>query len=278
MGNGRIWLNILLLAVVAALAALAYLRPGASPGEADRRPLVRPKTTGVDEIRIRPRAGEAIRLRRREGSWRLVEPRAAPADPARARAVAGLLSAVSRGRVRAADGAGDRFGLAEPDVLVTLAGHTFALGDDHPIKRQRYVRVDGGVHLVATRALRRISGKWTDYVSRRLLPAGAEVTRMELPGLTARKGDDGWRAREDGPEPEALARLADAWQHRRAMALEAAEPGDGGPWVRLHIAGRQEPVAYRIRSRDEQLRLYRPGLGLVYRLGGDAAADLLQPE
>lgn len=284
MGRARTWLNVALLALVVLLAALAYFRPGAGPETPERPALTERRPAGVDRLRVEPRQGPAAVLQRDGERWRLREPRAMPAEADAVRRALGLLEAESRAEVQRGDQGLAPYGLAEPDAVLEMGGHRFVIGGRHPMKGQRYVLVDDTLHLVEARRVRRLGEAWTDYASRRLLPAQASAARIELPGATLMRGDGGeWRARAsaEGQEiaPAAARRTAEAWRHRRARGLEAAEPegAEEAPVVQIHLEGREEPLRFRVLEGGEQPRLYRPALGLVYRLGAGGLEALVEP-
>ncbi|MBK1726822.1 DUF4340 domain-containing protein [Halorhodospira neutriphila] len=73
--------------------------------------------------------------------------------------------------------------------------------------------------------------------------------------------------------------LVEARRVRRARGLEAAEPegAEEAPVVQIHLEGREEPLRFRVLEGGEQPRLYRPALGLVYRLGAGGLEALVEP-
>lgn len=277
--RARGWLNLGLLIVVGSLAALAYFRPG-KEGEQSLPQVTGTEKAEVDRIRFEPRKGESLTLVRKQGEWRLSEPRGLPANSGRVASLLGLLSLKSQATVEVEKNRLAELGLKEPEWTAEVGGHRFALGGDHPIKPQRYLRVDQTVHLVSRGAVRSVKSSWSAYASHQLLPAGARLTRLELPEVTLARGKDGgWKA-SDGASLKAKAakETVKAWQERRAFALEAAEDGKGGPTAVLHLRDREEPVSYRVRSTDPQLELVRPDLGLLYRLPKGLVDTLIHPE
>jgi len=278
----RIALNIALLALALALAGLAYLRPGAEPEGSEQPPVTQTDPSAVERIRVVPEAGATTVLQREGGHWRMREPHGIAAAESAVEALLGLLEAESEGRLEVGSGQLDRYGLKDPAVTVEMAGHRFRLGDEHPIEPQRYVQVDGTVHLVQAASLRQVEPAWHHYASRRLVPAGASLVRLELPEASLERVEGGtWQgeASGDGHVTQDGARsTAQAWERARALEVSALE-GDppSGAVVRLHLAERDEPLRYRIERRDEGLRLHRPAPGLSYRLPGGRAEALLDP-
>ena len=277
----RAWLNLGLLALVIALGTIAYLQPGREPAP-EKPALVELSRSEVDRIRVAPRGGEPVVLERSGGSeWQMTVPRGMPADRLKVRTLLDLLGARSQGTVAIPEGKAGDFGLKEPELVLEMGGHRMALGGDHPIRYQRYIRVDDTVHLVNKGAASRLGSDWTAYAHRGLLPPGSEPVRIALPTMTLQKGEDGtWTAAETDADLEqrALKATVDAWRHRRALGIEALK-GDPpkGEQVRVTLSNSEEPLTFVVAARKPELELVRPDLGLTYRLGKGAAPALLEP-
>ncbi|HKJ89296.1 MAG TPA: DUF4340 domain-containing protein, partial [Gammaproteobacteria bacterium] len=192
--TSRAWLNAGLLVVVLVLAGVAYFQPGKQPPP-PKPALTDAKPGKVDHISIRGgKKSPDVELARQGDHWRLTKPKKLAADSRTVHAYLDLLRAKSQGKLDVADKDLGKYGLDDPDLVVELGGHKIALGDRHPIKRQRYVRVDGEVHLVKLSAVRALNKDWTKIASRRLLPEGARITRLDLPKVTLERSDDGaWK-------------------------------------------------------------------------------------
>ncbi|MFB6260929.1 MAG: DUF4340 domain-containing protein [Thiohalorhabdaceae bacterium] len=278
--NVRTWLNIALALIVVALAGVAYLRPGKEPAE-PKPALVKAGPSKVERLALQPAKGEIVQLAREKGRWRLTAPKPLPADGKAVKSVTDLLRAKSQGIVENADPKAAEYGLKEPEWTLQAGGHRIALGGKHPIERQRFVRVDDAVHRVKASALRGIKTDWTGYVSPRLVPPGADLTRVELPRVTLEKTKQGkWRAAGGSglkaSKAEATARM---WRNRRAISIETFE-GDtaSAPSVTLHLATRQEPLRYAVKRGDKRIRLIRTDLGISYGLLAKQGQDLLWPQ
>lgn len=148
------------------------------------------------------------------------------------------------------------------------------------LERQRYLRVDDAVLRVGAAAVRAVKSDWTGYASPRLVPAGARLTRLELPEVTlARKEKGRWRAVAGGELEGARAgAAARAWRKRRALSVKPAS-GDDGPEAKavLHLAGREEPLRYAVHRGDSRVTLRRGDLGVAYELMQRRARELLYP-
>jgi len=295
--NPRTWLNLALLAGVAVLAGVAYWQPGKQP-PADKPALTHRDPAEVRYIKLQPRGGETVELAKSDGAWEMTSPREMPASPRAVDHLLNLLGAESQGTVKVAEGKAGKYGLAKPKLAVTFDTLRIDLGADHPFKRQRYVRVHGKVHLVRKRALRQVRPDWSRYASHRLVPKGAELARLDLPGGTLVRDDKGdWKAPDKADlDSQTIERTVDAWKHRRAVSLSLAPEGSGGggketkkdkpdlsePATKekpemavLHLRGQEEPIRYTIERGDKKARLVRRDLGIRYAVYN--AAPLLKP-
>ncbi len=275
----RSWLNLALLTLVGGLGALAYFQPGKGGSSETKPPIIQSRPEQIDRVRLLPRKGKEITLVRKQGGWRMTQPRQLLANSSRVDSILDLLTAKSQGTVEVTKEREERFGLKAPAWVVKIDQHRLALGGDHPIKPQRYLRVDDTVHLVSESAVRSIKSNWPAYASQQLLPSGAQLTRLDLPEVTLTKAPKGqWKA-QDSQELKAktASETADAWLKRRAFALEGIKEPSKGPTATLHFEGNTEPIRYVVQNTDPQLELARPDLGLLYRLPKDLVDPLLYP-
>lgn len=150
MSSKTTW--ILLALVVAGAVYLLFLEDFLGIGTTDERQrrerrllTLRPDTVRAITVR---EASQTIELRRDPDGWTMTSPVTAMADSA---AIDGILAQITT-LDRESNAAGDvdlaSFGLAEPEIDVTLvtddASTRLAIGDETPLGGRRYVRVDAG--------------------------------------------------------------------------------------------------------------------------------------
>jgi hypothetical protein len=177
----RRWLTNLLLLLVLALLGLGIRHELAREG--------RPQTlAGLDPADLRlievERDGESpIRLERGPERWRLLEPLQVDADPSRLERLLAILGApVQRSfPEQSADLAA--LGLAPAKLRLRLDGLTLAFGGLDPLTQQRYVGLDGLVHLIEDRFYHLLIAPPVDFASRSLLPAGQPPAFATLGGV-----------------------------------------------------------------------------------------------
>lgn len=273
--------NLVLLIVAVAAGALLYFEPWKGPPEKPPR-IVAVDPGEVERVAIeRPgKDGRIVLQRGEDDGWRLVEPFAMRADGTRVHALIQALRERGRDHFPVGDRDLKGFGLTQPQVRVSLAGTTVAIGGEAPIKRARYVRVDDTIHLADRGILRTAQRGATELAARRLLPADATLTAIAGPGFRVAKGDDGWAVEnaDQTPANDAAKTLAQAWQRAQGLRLVRRE-GDGGDLeadARLALKGRDQPLRFARLATDTkgEVAVTRPGLPVRYVISAGTADRL----
>lgn len=143
----RLWINLALAAVVAALALAAYFRPGTAPQETFRLSVSVPGQ--IRRITIAKPGHALVVLEKQTGQWRIVQPFEARAGEPQVRRLLEILAAASTQRLPAEQLS--RFELDKPLLRLTLDGQEFAFGAQHPLQPEQYVATQGWVYLIPTR-------------------------------------------------------------------------------------------------------------------------------
>ena len=275
--DSRSRLILALAAAVAALALLAWFRPGLKAPEAGP-PLLAQATTAT-LLRIAPAGATAAELRREADGWHMTAPLSMRADDA---AVDGLLQLLTLPADAGFAATGDlgRYGLDRPVARLTVDGKELVFGGIQPIDQRRYLLLDGRVHLVSGVLFYRLAQNAYDWLDKRLLPEGSVVTAVQLPQATLTQDEHGeWQISpaDKSLSADALARLAAAWQDARADNVAAIGKHAVEAEVALSLKGAAAPVRFQIYKDADSLVLARPDLGLQYQLDpAERAALLLQ--
>jgi hypothetical protein len=276
--SARTWLNLLMLAAVLALAAVTFYKPGIEP-EPELPPLTTLDSATVQRIEL-VRGETALTLERRDKSWWIAGDTPLPADPLQVDMLLRL--------------PGDRpersYAAAELDLakLKLIPGQSrlrfdtteFVFGDTDPLQGLRYVQIGDRVHLIRDSYQNILQGGRTQLTSRRLLPEDADITALELPGLTLRKQDNGvWGV---GPAPERLSadapqKLVQAWNNASALWVRSYQPAEGSKPITLTLADGTQ-IRFELRQAEGETLLARPDLGLQYQLPEESARPLLELE
>ncbi|MAT65096.1 MAG: hypothetical protein CMN57_05590 [Gammaproteobacteria bacterium] len=274
MPGPRSLINVVLLLLVGALAALVYLRPGTQT--ADSTPLTRLDPAQVRSIRIDNDRGR-IELVRHDGGWQLREPDLR-ADAFQAKILLDLLKHPSQRRYPLAEINPADIGLDPPRLVLHYDDAELRLGGTEPLQELRYVQYGDTVHLIEDRVLNLLGAEASDLASRRLVPEGAELQRLTLPEFTLTRTDTGgWTISPERPDISAdrLQRLVDGW--RTAQALWVREDGGGQMQgeVELRLAD-GDRIRYGIRRSESDFVLVREEPGLEYHLGTQQGGRLLE--
>ncbi len=274
-------LNLLLLLLALALGAVAYFQPGRDQGqEGGQVPLTALRAGDLSHLVVRRDGQVRVELRRQGERWRLLQPVEADADPFRAEQLARLAEAPSLARFPASGRDLAPYGLDRPALEVELDGLRLAFGKTTPVGSRRYVRLGEVIHLVEDLYYYDASAEPLAFVDKALLPEGARLEALELPGLSLRRtAEGGWRLEppRGGVSSDRLEELVQAWREARAWSVRRPEGQrpDEPPQARLHLAG-GEVLRYLVVAREPDLVLVRPDLDLAYHLDASQARRLLE--
>lgn len=273
----RMQLNLALVAVVAGLGAAVYF---GQKQEDQATPLTPLQAEALSRIALEHPGKPPVRLQKeKDGAWKLVEPVQAETDPYEVGAITALAALPTQRRLQPGEVKLAELGLDPPAYRVRLDDQTLDFGALEPIEARRYVLTAGQVALVDDPPSSSLDADYSDLVSKSVLPAGAELVKLQLPGLSLQRSADGktWTATPATPPaaPEAAEKLVQAWREARAMWM-AAEPAEGstGEAVTLTLKdGREIPLI--VVEREPQLVLARPDLRLRYTLSKALESELL---
>ena len=268
----RSHLNLALVAVVAGLGAAVWF---AQEKEEKGPPLTSLKQDAVTRIAVEHPGKPAIKLEKKNGAWFLTAPVRSETDKFE---IGGILSLAELEVKAKLDASVDRkeLELDPPKYSVTLDDTRIDLGGAEPIKYRRYVASDDVVGLVDDPPSAALDADYADLVSKAVVPEGATIKRIELPGLVLEKNADGaWNSPQQGDaKPAQVAQLAESWRNARALWNAAEVPeGSTGDAVKLTLDdGRL--IELIVQAREPQLVLARKELGVRYTLSKVLAEEL----
>jgi hypothetical protein len=236
----RALINLFLLLWVAVLGYAAYrdLQVPPDPGLL-RLTGLRPEA--IARVHIQDPRGRSVLLVREQGEWRMEEPYRVAAA---AEHVIQLLAIAETPRHRSfSSEVGDLapYGLAPPQLRLTLDGLEIGLGGTEPVRHRRYVLVGEVIGLIDDGFYPRLRAPAEDFVSRRVLGPTVQV--------------DAVRSRV---RPLELDQLLALHADRVEPLTEDAE----GMELEVALAGSLEGL--RLILSPDRRRLVRPDLGLVY--------------
>ena len=273
LSRARARVNLVLLILVLALSGLLAVSYGGG----------RPQTvSGIAADSIRQitvaRPGDLpFTLERSPRGWYLSAPGVAAISP---RAEAELLAAgtaASMGQHQLSELDEAAAGLSPPRAVVKLNGSTrLEFGDRAALSGLRYVRVGDTVHMVDDRHYHSVNQALADIVDSRLLPAGSELTGLELGAWRLRWTGADWRD-EGASASTDVARVARAWSNAEASVVGQLNPeaAQGEP-LRMAIAQPERTLEMDLIPAPDGSGFYlaRRDLGIAYHFPADRAPPL----
>jgi len=271
--------NLVLLAVAAGLGAIIALTTEKQPEVIVADPLSDQDPGAISTIRLNPRGGGTIELRRTDGTWELVAPMHIAANDFRINALLGVLGAPVHARIDTSGESLGRFGLADAEARILLDDEEILFGTTEPIHGRRYLLYDGGVALVDDAYFSHLSSSAANYVHPALLGREPRLGSIVLPDMGIFRHADTWRTDARGKEAsdDAIAGLVDAWRQAQATAVRPYEPSlDWSDVIVVELA--DETLRFDLAHTEFELILGRADLGIQYHLTKRAGARLLAIE
>jgi hypothetical protein len=266
----KLLVNLILLAVLAALAGVAFLEPGKQEPKAIRLLDIDPDKVSRFELHNT----ESLVFEKQNGHWRLAAPFAAPANEIRVRQLLSTARVESRAHYPLNPDELAKFGLDKPKAVLTVGDTRLIFGGYEPIDMLRYVQIGSTLHLVGDDFAHHLNAQATDYVDKKLLPEEVTLTELSLPGLTAKRGEKGrWNLEPTG-DGSAMDDLINAWLSARAIEVKRNEAIPQGDPIHIKLSNGQA-VEFIITQREPDLLLVRPDWKLEYLVTGEAAKRLL---
>lgn len=279
--NKRNLLNAGLVSLVAILAVIVWLEPGKKPA-LEPESLTDLAASRVQKIRIERREGKTIEIDRVDNKWLMREPVEAVANSFRIESLLRVTEYKSLGH-NPVDGLDlAKYALDKPAVRLYLNDDIeMEFGESTPLDNRRYVRIGDTVHLIKDAAYYHLIGKWTSFLSQRLVEEGASIETLELPGLILHQHEGNWL-----PEPkpadytaDASTRLIQAWLTTQAIEVRPYNIRDldeaAADQISIKLSGTDEQLHYYIVAREPDLILVRTDLGVAYHLPHSRGAELL---
>lgn len=273
--NARNLLNLGLLVALLVLGAfIGFSQQEPPPVEPER--LTTLAEADITRIEIRPaRHADAV-LERRGSEWWLVEPFTARADTVRVDAAIGLVRARSLARYAASAVDAQQAGLASPDLVLRVNDVTLELGGTEALHGRRFVRLGDRVYLIVDRYSYLLQGGLASLVSPQLLPTGARLQEIELPGLHLLQHGGHWQLADgEAASADALQALVDEWRYARALRVSRSDGDEGGETITLRLAADASPIRFILQQDEDETRFIRPDPGLIYHFTPAVAKRLL---
>ncbi len=273
----RLLLNLMLAIVVLGLALFIYIDPDKATDD-NRSAISNIHPDSVSSIKITRLQDEPLSFVKRDGQWFIDGQTEFRADDFQVSTLLALVRSVTDRKYPASTLDLKPMGLMPPLVNISFDDARFDIGTTEPIDRNRYVMHDTTVYLVPDRFQHLLNARYTNFIDRRLLPPGAVVTRLELPGLSLQRDSDmNWQLQPEDKTvgADAIRTLVSDWQNARALYVREAS-GYQGETLRVHLQGVDEPLEFTLQRDYKDIILSRPDRGIQYHLAGDAGLKLLE--
>ncbi|MEN8169923.1 MAG: DUF4340 domain-containing protein [Pseudomonadota bacterium] len=271
-------LNLGLLAFIGVLVLLVVYEPGIEkPPELPT--LLQLDKAAVKQIAIQRDGQQDIELlRQADGNWQMAQPIPHAADQYRIDSLLRITTIKSLSSFTAEPDKLSAYKLAQPQVTLTLNGNiTIAFGGSTPLDQRRYVMVNRQVHLISDTLYYHLIGSFPTFLRKQLLDEGGSIDGLELPGLSLSWHKDRWQLQ---PQPESVSadqvtRLLDQWKLASALEIKPYDEQPGEK-ISIKLSGKEQPQQLLLTSREPDLILARPELGIQYHLNASSAGQLLQ--
>jgi hypothetical protein len=272
--SSRAVLNIVLLALVAAVGAYIYFKPGdsAQPGQA----LIPGALEDVARIEIERASGMRIALARTDGQWRMQAPVSARLDEIALARVLELARARSEQRMPAAELG--RFELDRPWARVRFDQHGLEFGMSNALTHELYVKSGEEVVTVPARLAANIPADASKLIAHRLFGPQEQPAAFRLERFGVREEAGHWHV-EPGPadlSQDDLLRWVDHWRLASSILTQPQTSAPVKHRLEIDLRG-GGTVALGVIATTPDLVLRREDERLDYHVPARLAAVLLAP-
>lgn len=277
----RTLLNLALLLIVLFLVALVMFEPGKTP-EPKALLLTDLKDSDVSKIKIIRKDKDTIVLEKQSGHWQMLAPFKLPANDYKVASVLKLLETETAARYNFADMDPARFDLVAPVVSISFNDSlSLDFGNTEPLHKQRYVRINRQLYLIADYYYYQLVGSSSDYLDHALIREGGKIIRIELPDLTLALTDGKWTLspKNEDYSADAYTDLLNEWQHAHAVELRPLKSGEkkdsASKQIRVFLQGRKSPISFALHQTEDEFILTRADKNIEYVMATDKAGALL---
>lgn len=217
-------LNLLMFVLLLALAAFIYFAPEAEKPVSHKVSQLQPEQ--VTHILLQRNNQDDVQLKKTGDGWQLYyQQQWLPAHQWRVDQLLKLLQADSEHRFQSKEW--EKFGLAPPRASLQFNEQRLLIGDNDPIKRQRYIASGDDIMLVTDLYYIHLFADISDYLS--LAPLEQmDIQDVQINGKPSTRKDDDKRA------------WLDAWQHLQALQVHQADDVQNGDTITLILADNRQ--------------------------------------
>ena len=275
--SSRNLLNLALLCMAGILVLVIIYRPGFEP-EAAAQTLTTLTGDTISRIFVTRTAREPLTFIRQAENWTLAGSSDLPANDLQIRSLLAILQTPTARSYPADSLDLETLGLKPPQATIMLDDTRIDIGITDALDRLRYVQTGDSVFLVADNYQHLINTDWPGFVTRKLLPKDARLTRLQLPDMDLTlTADDQWQLSGDAAaiSPAALQTLASNWEQASAYYVRRYQQQVISETITLEFSNQTEPLTLSIVTHTPDLVLARPDLGIQYHLQAATGEALL---
>jgi hypothetical protein len=275
--SSRTLINLALFCLAGILILIIVYRPGIAP-EPVPQTLTALTDDGITRIRVTRTTREPMTFTRQADNWVLAGSSDLPASDFQIRSLLAILQAHSSRSYPAASLDLAAVGLEPPQATLMLDDTRFDIGLTAALDNMRYVQTGDTVFLVTDRYQHLINADWSSFVERKLLPADASLTRLQLPTLElSLTADHQWQLSPADPavNAAALQSLVSNWEQATAYYVRRYQDKAGSETITLEFSNAAAPVSFHIISQSPEFILARPDRGIQYHLQSNMEQSLL---
>ncbi len=301
-------LNLLLLSITLLLVALVLYEPWVEPKPA-KQGLLSLSAADVSAIAIYNGTQSALRLKRDPANrWRMIAPLEIGANGYKVETVLDILSQKPTNRFQSEQQRLADYGLQNPQVRLEMSGpngvERLLFGGQTPLNYYRYLQLGDAlascqdsqrpaaqecaeVAIIDDTAFYPVASHYTNFITPKLLPEGAELSSIQLPDFQVQLQQGRWtfasangQAEIDGGySADQLAQWIDGWRHAGSVDIEPLKKQDevieAGEVVITLQSGDQ--LRWQISNSGDALTLGRGDLGIEYHMSSAQRDQLLRP-
>lgn len=273
MMKRALWINVALLAAVAALALFLYLRPQRGEPEFRLTPLT---SSAVNRIRVEIAGQPPVVLERKDVDWIISAPFAARADLFQVQRLLMLLDAKAKERFPATGLA--RFDLNEPYARVTLNDQSFSFGAVNQMSREQYVLTQDGIYLVGLSYGAAVPKDALQFASKQLFGPDEAPAAFEFKEFKLARRDGKWELSPAGGElsQDDINRWVDEWRLATALAVNTASGRKALATIKVKRKDGSD-LELAVVQREPDLVLARGDQKLEYQFSAEVGRRLLAP-
>ena len=275
--SSRTLLNLTLFCLAGLLALIVVYQPGIET-EPVPQTLTALSADGITRIQVTRTTREPLTFTRHVDTWVLAGSHELPASGFQIRTLLAVLQAQATRSYPADSLDLAALGLEPPQATLLLDDTRFDIGITETVDKLRYVQTGDTVFLVPDLYQHLINADWSSFVARRLLPANAKLTRLQLPELTlSLAAANQWQLSPADPaiSTAALQSLISNWEQATAYYVRRYQDNATGETITLEFSNAAAPLTLHIVARTPELILARPDLGIQYYLQGSMEQALL---